>query len=231
MHFALSTEAVSGSTIEFDSDESRHLVQVLRMKAGDELRVLDGNGHLYAATISLADKRHCSALVGEMLEERKNDNHCHLMVAPTKNINRLEWMLEKATEIGLSSLHLMETQHTERSKVRMDRLERIAQSAVKQSVSFYMPKLHGLKSFEQSLQSAEGEKFIAVVKDGLPLLRDEIEKGKAVTILIGPEGDFSEEEVKQAEDAGFKPISLGDKRLRVETAALAACFTVNLVNQ
>jgi 16S rRNA (uracil1498-N3)-methyltransferase len=231
MHFALSTEAVSGATIEFDPDESRHLVQVLRMKVGDELRVLDGNGHLYAATISLADKRHCSALVGDLLEKRENVNLCHLMVAPTKNINRLEWMLEKATEMGLRSLQLMETQHTERSKVRLDRLERIAQSAVKQSVAFFLPDLRELKPFEQCLHSAEGENYIAVVKDGLPLLRDEIGKGKEVTILIGPEGDFSEGEVEQAEAAGFKPVSLGEKRLRVETAALAACFTINLVNQ
>lgn len=232
MHYTYSENAVQGALIPLDAEESRHLCQVLRMEAGDKLGLIDGRGRLFEAEISVADKRHASLKVNGVLREETVRPLAQLAVAPTKNASRMEWLVEKATEMGLGQLFFIQTEHTERSKMRMDRIERVKQSAVKQSISLFAPEIHAPQDFKDWIEKDHSHKrFIAVVREGLPLLRDQLQKGQEALVLIGPEGDFSQEEVEIAESKGFLPVSLGEKRLRVETAALAACFTINLVNQ
>lgn len=233
MHYSFSAEAVPGALLTLDPEESRHCCQVLRMQAGDKLGLLDGKGRLFEAEIAVADKRHASIRVNNLMSEESSRPLAHLAVAPTKNASRMEWLVEKATEIGLDHFYFIQTTHTERSKMRLDRIERVRQSAVKQSISLFAPVIHEAEEFSSWLERSDlpEQRFIAVVQDELPLLKNEVRPGKEAIVLIGPEGDFSEEEVEFAISKGFKPISLGEKRLRVETAALAACFTINLVNQ
>ncbi len=234
MHYSFLENAEINSDHYLDAEESRHLVQVLRMKEGDEFGILNGRGKLFKAEVFDPNKRSCGIKITELIREQElNENLVSIAVAPTKNISRTEWLVEKCTEIGLREMQFLQTSHSERTKIRIDRIERIAQSAVKQSVALYSPEIKEIQSINSWINSVDSEKnkFIAVVREGLPLLKDEAVKGESCWVLIGPEGDFSKEEVELAEEHGFKAVSLGDKRLRVETAALAACFTINLINQ
>ena len=156
-----------------------------------------------------------------------------MAVSPTKNIDRYEWFLEKATEIGMDTIIPLIGRYSERKEIKPDRLEKVMISAIKQSIKAYLPQLQPIQTFKALLKTpATGQRFIAHCYEGEKvLLRDAVVKGKDVLILIGPEGDFSEEEVQAAILAGFVPVSLGAARLRTETAALVACHTVNLINQ
>lgn len=215
-------------------DESQHAVKVLRLQAGDNITVVDGAGGYYKAVITNPHHKHCAFEITEtQLEFGKRNYKLHIAIAPTKNIERLEWFIEKVTEIGIDEITPIICRHSERKVIKEERLEKIIVSAAKQSLKAYFPKLNPLSTFDQLLQKHEAaQKFIAhCYEEDKRLLQTEIGKSTDVLILIGPEGDFSMEEVQKAISAGFKPVSLGESRLRTETAGVVACHTVALMNQ
>lgn len=214
--------------------ESGHCVRVLRHQPGDLLEVVDGKGGLY--TVRLVDAHHKHAMV-EILERRELPPYWKgrlvLAVAPTKNMDRMEWFAEKATEIGINAITCLNCRFSERKEIKPARLEKILVSAMKQSQKATLPELNGMTDFRTfvSLPFA-GRKFIAHCEEGVkPLLKQTYHPGENALVLIGPEGDFSPEEIALALKCGFEPISLGESRLRTETAALVACHTIHVLNQ
>ncbi|MFT3752184.1 MAG: 16S rRNA (uracil(1498)-N(3))-methyltransferase [Paludibacter sp.] len=223
---------VSGSVLP--EEESQHAVKVLRLQAGDNITVVDGAGGYYKAVITNPHHKHCVfEITKTQLEFGKRNYKLHIAIAPTKNIERLEWFIEKATEIAIDEITPIICRHSERKVIKEERLEKIIVSAAKQSLKAYFPKLNPLCSFDQLFQKHEAaQKFIAhCYEEDKHLLQTEIGKSTDVLILIGPEGDFSMEEVQKAISEGFKPVSLGESRLRTETAGVVACHTVALMNQ
>jgi 16S rRNA (uracil1498-N3)-methyltransferase len=215
-------------------EESQHAVKVLRLQMGAEITVVDGVGGYYKAKISNPHPKHCTFEITEsLLEYRKRDFHLHIAIAPTKNIERLEWFIEKATEIGIDEITPLLCRFSERKIIKAERLEKIIVSAAKQSVKAYFPILHPLCTFDELIKTHQSsQKFIAhCYEEDKKLLQNEIKKSTDVLILIGPEGDFSKEEVQKALSVGFIPVSLGNSRLRTETAGVVACHTVNLRNE
>lgn len=234
MHWFFFKNIATGQ-FTFDSEESKHIIRVLRLKNGDLIHLTDGAGKLFIGKIVDDNPKKCSVIISDhVIETPRHSCNLHIAVAPTKNLSRLEWFVEKATEIGISEITPMTSDHSERENFKIERLERIAISAIKQSKQVWLPAIKGITSFGDVLKSIPpGEGFIAYVDEGnnLGLLQDVYISGKNVTILIGPEGDFSKSEINAAMQAGVVPISLGKNRLRTETAALVACFTINLINQ
>ena len=221
-------------TFYLDSDESRHCVKVLRMKAGDAITVTDGKGYFYDAVITKADAAQCFFEVREKTPAPAKDYYIHIAISPTKNADRIEWFVEKATELGVDKITLMDCKNTERSFIKTDRLIKVAVSAMKQSLKAVLPEIsdHLLQFTEVVETSQEGERFIAFVDTTNPLhLKDAIGSATSYCVLIGPEGDFSAEELKTALEYDFKKVSLGPSRLRTETAGVAACHILNLGNQ
>ncbi len=221
-------------TYRLSEEESKHCVRVLRLTEGEKLFLVDGKGLFCEAVIISANPKACILNVTNRKSNyAKRDYQLTVGVAPTKNIDRYEWFLEKATEIGIDIVIPLLSRYSERKEIKPERLEKVMVSAMKQSIKAYLPILNPLQTFKKTISDPfSGQKFIAHCYEGeKPLLRDVVEKGKDVLILIGPEGDFSTEEVELAINEGFIPISLGTSRLRTETAALAACHTVNLINQ
>ena len=221
-----------------DAEESRHAVRVLRLREGDELNVTDGRGNLYRCRIVTADDRAC---VIEAAEQEFSALHSpfsiHLAVAPTKNPSRMEWLVEKAVEIGVGEITLLNCDHSERTFLKTDRLEKLAVSAMKQSLHTLLPEIHPAVSLRDWLNSQlsivnSQLKFIAHCESDKPRtpLATALTPGKDAVVLIGPEGDFSPEEIALALDCGFQPVSLGSSRLRTETAALYAVTAFNLIN-
>lgn len=220
--------------IEFPRDESKHIVKVLRKNSGDVLEVTNGRGFLFSVRISEANPNRCKAEVIASEKEKPDDWHLHLAVAPTKMNDRYEWFLEKATEIGLHEVTPVICDHSERKHVKLNRFERVLQSAMKQSLRLRLPRLNEAEKLEDFLKKEiSGKKFIAHCEEGMQRfqLKDKIGPSAEVTILIGPEGDFSPEEIKLALKNNWQPVSLGNSRLRTETAAIVACHTVALANQ
>ena len=218
-------------------EESAHCVRVLRYGLGDEILLTDGRGTTYHARITNPHPRHCEFEVISQENQVKTHNiNIHIAIAPTKNIERLEWMVEKCTEIGVDEITPLLCRFSERKNLRIDRLEKIVLSAAKQSLTPYLPKLNGLTDFTMLMQQYGGndklDKYIAhCYKDEKRELKDAITKGRDVLILIGPEGDFSEQEVEHAINEGFVPVGLGRSRLRTETAGVVACHTAVLLNE
>ena len=218
-------------------EESNHCVQVLRRTAGDEIQVTDGVGNLYHGVITNPHRKHCEVRI-ERVETPVplHEGHIHICIAPTKNIERLEWAIEKCVEIGVDEITPLLCRFSERKQLRTDRLEKIILSAAKQSLTPYLPVLHELTPYEEFIQR-QGQhlgqqNFIAhCYKEDKRVLKNEIEKGRDVLVLIGPEGDFSEQEIADALALGFVPVSLGNSRLRTETAAVVACHTAVLINE
>ncbi|RYY32071.1 MAG: 16S rRNA (uracil(1498)-N(3))-methyltransferase [Sphingobacteriaceae bacterium] len=199
-----------------------------------EVQLIDGRGGFYIAQIKDAHpKRTILDIVSVTTGYQKRNHYLHIAVAPTKNIERLEWFLEKATEIGIDEVSLIICQRSERKEARTDRLNRIITSAVKQSIKAYHPVLNEAVSFNKFISSvSEGQKFIAHCAEGdKEALKSALQLGGNYTILIGPEGDFTPAEIESALINGYKAITLGDSRLRTETAALEACFEVNFLNR
>ena len=219
------------TTQELSEEEAKHCVKVLRMTEGDELLLTDGLGYFYKAIITQAHPKHC---LFDILEEIPTPlpwhPHIHIAVAPTKNMDRMEWFAEKATEIGINEISFLRCRYSERKEIKNPRIEKILVSAMKQSQKAVLPVLNEMQNFEQFIkQPHEGQKFIAHCHPGdKPCLTDIYKPGDSVTLLIGPEGDFSENEVAMAESNGFISISLSDSRLRTETAALVACHTIHI---
>ena len=220
-------------TLELPEEEAGHCLRVLRLGVGEEIMLTDGKGCFYRAVISAATQKRCVVKVVEKTEQEPFwKGHLHLALAPTKNMDRMEWLAEKATEIGFDELTFLNCRFSERKVIKTERIEKIVVSAVKQSLKARKPVVNELTDFQKFVKQEFGrQKFIAHCYEGeKPLLQDVLEPGKDALVLIGPEGDFSPEEVVQAEAAGFQPISLGKSRLRTETAALVAVHLMNLKN-
>lgn len=215
-------------------EESAHCVRVLRMTRGDEIVTTDGRGMFYTARITNPHPKHCELeIVRREQQQPTHPFHLHIAIAPTKNMERLEWMVEKCTEIGVDEITLLLCRFSERKQVRLDRLEKIMLSAAKQSLRPYFPTLNPLTDYDTLVAKAnEQTRFIAhCYKDDKRLLRNEIQPKQSCLVLIGPEGDFSPEEVRLALNNGFIPVSLGNSRLRTETAGVVACHTAILMNE
>ncbi|MEO2060076.1 MAG: 16S rRNA (uracil(1498)-N(3))-methyltransferase [Mesonia sp.] len=217
----------------FPKDESKHIVKVLRKQEGDNLNITNGKGFLFSAEIIEANHNKCKAKITAVEQERDKKYHIHLAVAPTKMNDRFETFLEKATEIGLDKITPIICDHSERKVVKINRFERVLQSAMKQSLHYSIPAISEAISFQEFIQQEQNEqKFIAHCEENeKKSLQKELEPGKNYTILIGPEGDFSSEEIKSAIKAGFVPVTLGNTRLRTETAAIVAAHTAALINE
>lgn len=217
----------------FDKEESRHIIRVLRKKQGDTVYITNGKGFLFTAVILSDNEKGCVVEITDKSIRGTKNYYLHMAVAPTKMNDRYEWFLEKATEIGIDEITPIICEHSERTVLKTDRMEKIIQSAMKQSLQTYLPRLNQPVKFSDFLdKSFEGQLFIAHCEDSdKSSLRRKVLADHKVTILIGPEGDFSHQEIKNAITKGFIPISLGDQRLRTETAALVACHTVALTNQ
>lgn len=219
---------------ELPEEEAGHCLRVLRLGIGDEVMLTDGKGYFYKAVISAATGKRCQVKVVETIgQEAFWNGHLHLAMAPTKNMDRIEWFAEKATEIGFDELTFLNCRFSERKVIKTERVEKIVVSAVKQSLKASKPIVNEMIDFNKFVQKEfGGQKFIAHCYEGeKPLLKDVLVPGEDALVLIGPEGDFSPEEVKKAEEAGFRAISLGKSRLRTETAALVAVHIMNLFNQ
>ncbi len=214
-------------------EESKHIVRVLRKSEGDIVFFTDGLGFIYKCVIKEANPKKCLIEIVEKTAGRDKRNfRLHIAIAPTKNITRFEWFLEKSTEIGIDSITPIICSHSERKDVKTVRLNKVITSAMKQSLKSHHPKLEEKVSFKDIINLPfKGEKFIAYIDDSVTLeLSKAYTPRKDVIILVGPEGDFSPEEVKLAVAKGLIPVRLGTSRLRTETAGIVACHTINLMN-
>ncbi len=215
-------------------EESKHAIKVLRMPVGEKLQLIDGKGGLYEAEIMDAHPKRTILKINSVITAYGRRNHyLHIAIAPTKNMERLEWFIEKATEIGIDEISLIICQRSERKDAKAERLNKIITSAIKQSLKAYHPVLNEAVSFSNFMaKDMDAQKFIAHCMPGNKAgLKDVIEPHGGYLILIGPEGDFSPAEVDEALAKGYKAITLGESRLRTETAALEACFEVNFLNR
>ncbi len=220
--------------VSFPEEESRHCVKVLRMQAGDRFCVTDGKGSLYDAELVEAHPKRAVACLSNKRAGYDNKTfRLEIAIAPTKLNERTEWFLEKATEIGIDKVQLFASCHSERRVANVERFRKVMIAAMKQSIKSRLPEIEDVTDFNKMVQQPfDGQKFIAWIDDDVTdLLCDKYEKGQNALVLIGPEGDFSPEEVQLAKDNGFVPVSLGEARLRTETAAVVACHTVQLINQ
>jgi len=217
-----------------DSVETRHCTKTLRKKVGDTIHFIDGKGGLFEGQIQSFDKKSCEIHIQKKLPSPGQRNYnIHIAIAPTKQIKRLEWFLEKVTELGIDTITLLQTQHSERKKVRLDRLQKIVLAATKQSLKTILPCIHPLTKFNQFVSSyPQATKLIAHChpsSDKKPL-HALAAASNDLLILIGPEGDFSPQEVQTALQHNFTPITLSPSRLRTETAGIVACHTVHLLH-
>ncbi len=220
---------------ELPEEEAQHALRVLRLNTGDSMVLMDGRGIFYRAEISGATKKRCLYRVMETLPQSPLwTGRLHLAMAPTKNIDRVEWLAEKATEIGLDELSFVRCQFSERTTLKPERIERIVTSAMKQSRKPWRPVLNPMADFADFVgRDFAGQKFICHcyeqpdLQPKLPL-NEVISPDEDALVLVGPEGDFSIDEVKMAEARGFRPVSLGNSRLRTETAALVATLIMRL---
>lgn len=225
------TEPISTLTEE----ESKHLIRVLRKKLGDAITLTDGKGMVYESVILDANPKKASLKILNKTEAEEDNFYIHLAIAPTKNPDRMEWMVEKITEIGFHELTLIETMNSERSYLKTDRLQKKIISACKQSIKFRTPVLNTITKFDDLIKSNElndFQKFIAYVDEHhRHHLMDLARPGSNYLILIGPEGDFDPKEIQRAFDAGFQAVSLGKSRLRTETAGLSAVQMLQSINR
>jgi len=220
---------------ELPSDEAMHAMRVLRLKGGDEMMLMDGRGNYYRAVLTIAATHHCYYEIKERLpQQRQWKGRMHLCIAPTKNLDRIEWLVEKATEIGVDEISFVNCQFSERRLLKSSRLEKIVIAATKQSHKAWKPILNEMELLKHFLELPRGgRKYIAHCYEEIPrsYLFDELRKpseAEETTVLIGPEGDFSIEEVEQAMAAGYQSVSLGESRLRTETAGLSAVMMMQL---
>ncbi len=225
---------INETVFDLNPEEAQHALKVKRLRAGEIILITDGKGHLGKYQIMQTQGQKCTV---QLLEKIKHqfERACkiHLAIAPTKNMARMEWMLEKCTEIGLDTLTFLQCQHSERIKLKTDRLEKIAIAALKQSKQAYLPALMGLENFEDFVKKkAENtQKMMAYVPEmGSTHLFHQLQAAQNLLVLVGPEGDFSPQEVSLALEQGFQLVSLGNTVLRTETAGLVACQTFHLKN-
>ncbi|MEM1123846.1 MAG: 16S rRNA (uracil(1498)-N(3))-methyltransferase [Bacteroidota bacterium] len=228
------TKNIDGNIAHLDQEQARHCVQVMRKKEGDAISFVDGEGGFYEGIIQETGKKKC---IIQIIQNKQGFNkrsfNLHIAIAPTKNINRLEWFLEKATEIGIDEITPIICHHSERRNVKTDRLRKIIVAAMKQSLKAYLPILHEPLSFKQFMQLHRTTTDIKYIAQGAEnaALKDNYQGQKDVLLLIGPEGDFSKNELELAYGNGFQGVHLGKSRLRTETAGIVACHTLNLLNE
>ena len=220
---------------ELPAEEASHAVRVLRLTAGDEMMLMDGQGCFYRAAVSMASNHHCMYAIQETLpQQRPWQGHIHLVIAPTKLMDRTEWMVEKAVEIGVDEISFLDCKFSERNVIKTARLDKIVVSAMKQSRKAWKTELHEMMTFKDFIAAdREGMRYIAHCYEEVErdFLFEELKKlpaGEAVTVMIGPEGDFSIDEVQMAVNAGFHSVHLGSSRLRTETAGLSAIMMAQL---
>ena len=222
------------TTPELPEEESQHCVRVLRLKEGNEITITDGKGFLYQAVLTKADHKYCRI---DIIEKRQQEPcwnfYVHIAVAPTKNMDRMEWFVEKATEIGVNEITCLRCRYSERREIKLHRLNKIAINAMKQSQKATLPRINEMINFHDFItHDFIGCKMIGHCHENQKQpVKDIYIPRKNALLLIGPEGDFSAEEVNSALSAGFSPVSLGESRLRTETAALVACHTIHILNQ
>ncbi|MEN8247966.1 MAG: 16S rRNA (uracil(1498)-N(3))-methyltransferase [Bacteroidota bacterium] len=225
---------ILAGVLELSPEESKHCIKVLRHQSGEIINVADGRGTLFEARIIDPNPKKCTFKI--LRHKRKPDKKftINITIAPTKSIDRLEWFVEKSVELGVDEIMFYFGRHSERKKLNMERIEKKAIAAMKQSEQFILPKMTLYQSFSTCLNaiSKDHQLFIAHVDQNNPYhLLDLAEKQRKYTVFIGPEGDFSEEELIESFDKGFTKVSLGDNRLRTETAGIAACHILNLLNR
>ena len=224
---------IGGHIHTLNKDDSNHLVRVFRAQNGDTVFITDGKGTIYECVITDANPKSCQVEITEAAAGKdKRGFSLEIAIAPTKNISRFEWFLEKSTEIGVDVITPLLCDHSERKVIKTDRLNRVLIAAMKQSLKSHLPVLHELTGFRKFIsQPFKGQKFIAYVDENTENELFHICRPDTDTlVLIGPEGDFSDEEITEARDQGFVPVQLGPSRLRTETAGVVACHTVNLIN-
>ena len=229
---------IDQNTYQLSEEESKHAIRVLRLNQGDQVQLIDGRGGFYQAEILDPHPKRTSLKINSAISEyQKPSFKLHIAVAPTKNIDRIEWFLEKATEIGIQEITPIICEHSERKEVKIDRLNKVVVSAMKQSLKAYMPQINEAISFQSFIKNISN---IPAINKAIAHCEEDQEKqylnqifkaGESYIILIGPEGDFSPNEIKTALSAGFNPVSLGEARLRTETAALYACTEIALLNR
>ncbi len=227
------TPSIHGKYHELGEEESRHIVKSLRLSEGDAVELTDGKGGLFKAELKEVYQKKCLLAIKDKLDTGPRANYSlHVAIAPTKNIDRYEWFVEKATEIGIDEITPLLCFHSERKRIKPERLERIAVAAMKQSRKTWLPGINDFTKFMEIIKrDGYNKKFIAhCKKPNLPYLKDTCRQNESSLVLIGPEGDFSEEEINEARSIGFQEISLGNSRLRTETAGLVACQTINQLN-
>ncbi|MDR1666374.1 MAG: 16S rRNA (uracil(1498)-N(3))-methyltransferase [Bacteroidales bacterium] len=224
---------ISGDHCTLDKDESAHAVKSLRLKTGDSITLTDGKGGWYNAVIAHAHAEHCEvAVTGKRQEAEKQPYRLHIGIAPTKNIDRLGWFVEKSTEIGIDEITPLLCEHSERKNIPLERLQRIAVAAMKQSGKACLPKLNPLLPLTEWLKTCESDRKLIAFCGQSPRknIRTACIPGKSVAVAIGPEGDFSPNEIQQASTAGFECITLGKSRLRTETAGIVVCHSIYFLN-
>ncbi|TAF46553.1 MAG: 16S rRNA (uracil(1498)-N(3))-methyltransferase [Sphingobacteriales bacterium] len=228
------TPDIVGQTYQLNEDESKHCIKVLRLKINDEVHLIDGKGGFYLAKITNNHpKRTTLNIIHHQKQYGQRNHYLHIAIAPTKNTERLEWFLEKATEIGIDEITPIICEHSERKEIKIERAIKIITSAVKQTLTAYHPILNQALTYTNFLHHASADaKFIAHCHNfDKQAIKTNFIPHQKYLILIGPEGDFSASEITAAQQNGFKPITLGNTRLRTETAALAACFEINYLNR
>lgn len=224
------------TTMLLPDEEAQHCVRVLRLKEGEEVEVVDGKGHLHLCRILNANAKNCAVEIVGAIATVKPHWGCRITVAiaPTKNMDRMEWMAEKVTEMGVDRIVPLLCRYSERKVLKTERLRKILVAAMKQSLKATLPQLDDLTPFDDFMKALpDGQRFIAYCDPAIPR-RDFVKEclpESDVTILVGPEGDFSQPEIRAALDAGFIPVSLGDSRLRTETAGVFACAAIHTINQ
>ena len=227
----------NADTALLNENESHHLTKVLRQKVGDKVLFTEGESEIFEAEVLFAHQKNSTLKIIQKLDyKQKRDYYLHVAVAPTKQIDRIEWFIEKAVEIGIDEISFLESFHSERRNIKTERLERVSIAAIKQSLKAEVTKIHDLVKFNEFIaqyKDFDGQKFIAHCYDDLPTnkIENTINPKNNYLFLIGPEGDFSKEEVEFAMENGFTPISFGNQRMRTETAALNATFIANWVNK
>jgi 16S rRNA (uracil1498-N3)-methyltransferase len=221
---------LSQGVLELDPEESLHASKVLRHNVGDSIRVTDGKGNLFQCEIKNISHKRCLLAILDQTSIPNHNHHIHIAFSPTKSSDRTEWFVEKATELGIQMISFIRTQHSERSKVNLDRVRKVSVSAMKQSGQLWLPEFSDIIDFKSILSQQADQNFIAHVDSHQPnRLQNVASKNKSYLILIGPEGDFSNDEITAAHNAGFLSVSLGSHVLRTETAGVAACHILNLV--
>lgn len=225
--------APNSTEFSFEKEESKHIVKVLRKKENDSIYISNGKGYVFFGKISLADEKKCTVAIETQTFFKPDLFYIHIAIAPTKLNDRFEWFLEKATEIGVHEITPLICYHSERKIYKTERAEKIIQSAFKQSNRYYIPKINEPINFSEFVKNHSSDlKFIAhCQEEDKKSLFYSIEQNKKCTILIGPEGDFSSKEIIFALQNNYKPVDLGNNRLRTETAGIIACHTVVLKNE